>query len=209
VVTVSVVIPTLNEEKNIGECLDMLLPQRPDEVVVVDHSSDDHTAEIAKLYGARVYTLPHSATLGELRQFGAEFATRDIVATTDADARPPLGWIDRIRHRFSAEPDLMAIYGSVHDSSGNALKTAWASFMPAFCPGTAANCAFRRDAFLRSDGYPAVMRGEDTAMFRNMAAVGRVAFDPKLTMGMELKDYWAGAPIVAGAIGYTLFKLFR
>src|SRR6201999_2212607 len=49
---VSVMIPTLNEGKNIARCLDHL--QWADEVVVVDSGSTDDTCAIAGRYGARV-----------------------------------------------------------------------------------------------------------------------------------------------------------
>ncbi len=49
---VSVMIPTLNEGKNIARCLDHL--QWADEVVVVDSGSKDDTCAIAERYGARV-----------------------------------------------------------------------------------------------------------------------------------------------------------
>ena len=50
--TVSILIPTLNEERNIAECLASV--QWSDDVVVVDSHSTDRTAEIARACGARV-----------------------------------------------------------------------------------------------------------------------------------------------------------
>ena len=52
---VSFVIPTLNSEKTLGECLDAILAQdfpRSDyEIVIADAGSSDATLEIAKLVG--------------------------------------------------------------------------------------------------------------------------------------------------------------
>ncbi|MCX8156978.1 MAG: glycosyltransferase family 2 protein [Verrucomicrobiae bacterium] len=48
----SVLIPTFNEERNIGECIDTV--KWADEIVVVDSHSLDKTAEIAQAKGARV-----------------------------------------------------------------------------------------------------------------------------------------------------------
>ena len=50
--TVSVVIPTLNAESEIGPLLDALLFQgrRPDEILVVDSSSEDGTQEVVRDY---------------------------------------------------------------------------------------------------------------------------------------------------------------
>jgi glycosyltransferase involved in cell wall biosynthesis len=56
---VSVIIPALNEQEPIGgvvrECLATGLP---DEIIVVDNGSTDHTAERAREAGARVVTAP-------------------------------------------------------------------------------------------------------------------------------------------------------
>lgn len=50
--SVSLVIPTLNAESDIGELIDAILKQSrvPDEIFVVDSSSEDRTAEIASSY---------------------------------------------------------------------------------------------------------------------------------------------------------------
>ena len=52
-IKLSVVIITLNEEKNIGRCLDSV-KEIADEIVVVDSGSTDDTEAICKSYGARV-----------------------------------------------------------------------------------------------------------------------------------------------------------
>jgi glycosyltransferase involved in cell wall biosynthesis len=51
-VPVTVVVPTLNEAKNLPRCLDHL--RWADEVVLIDSSSTDDTCKIAAAYGARV-----------------------------------------------------------------------------------------------------------------------------------------------------------
>src|SRR3989339_818990 len=46
----SIIIPTLNEKKNIKNCLTSLLNQteKPYEIIIVDNGSTDNTKEIAK-----------------------------------------------------------------------------------------------------------------------------------------------------------------
>src|SRR5215475_14586551 len=56
---VSVVIPALNEEEPIAAVVrECLATGVPDEVIVVDNSSSDRTAERAREAGARVITAP-------------------------------------------------------------------------------------------------------------------------------------------------------
>ena len=50
---ISVVINTLNEENNIGACIESV-QGFADEIVVCDMYSDDRTVEIAESYGAKV-----------------------------------------------------------------------------------------------------------------------------------------------------------
>ncbi len=105
--TISLCLPTLNEEKTIGkEILIMkseLMTRYPllDEIVVVDSGSTDKTRDIAESFGADVYEadgiLPH---LDKFKGKGenlwkALFITRgDIIIYLDAD-------IKNIHHRFA------------------------------------------------------------------------------------------------------------
>ena len=51
--TVSVVLATYNEEKNIRDCLESV-KELADEIIIVDGTSHDKTVEIAKEYNAKV-----------------------------------------------------------------------------------------------------------------------------------------------------------
>ncbi len=83
---VSIVIPALNEEENIGRVLAQIpyekLPET--EVIVVDNGSKDSTSAVARTRGARVFVQPRKgygiATITGLLQ-----ATGDIIVTMDAD----------------------------------------------------------------------------------------------------------------------------
>jgi len=80
----TVVIPTLNEEENIGNVLDDLQNQTVKcEVIVVDSCSEDATAEIARSYGARV--IVKESTIGMARHIGTVKATSPFILQTDAD----------------------------------------------------------------------------------------------------------------------------
>ena len=51
---ISVIIPVLNEEKTIASTLDALARLAPCEIIVVDGSSTDRTAEICRRYDVKV-----------------------------------------------------------------------------------------------------------------------------------------------------------
>ena len=85
--TVSVVIPTLNEERTINATLARLGQPALTEVIVVDGGSQDRTVDMAKPK-ARIVTAPR----GRARQMnaGAAVATGDVLLFLHADTLLPL-----------------------------------------------------------------------------------------------------------------------
>jgi glucosyl-3-phosphoglycerate synthase len=95
--TVSVCLPARNEARTIGPILERLLPLREigvvDQIAVVDGSSDDETADIARRIGAEVYDqaalLPeHGPVLGKGDAMWRALAilSGDVVCFLDADS---------------------------------------------------------------------------------------------------------------------------
>lgn len=82
--SVSVIVPVLNEESIVDECLAGLLELSPDEVIVADGHSTDHTREIAAGYARVVISEP-----GRGRQLnaGAAASTGEILLFVHADVR--------------------------------------------------------------------------------------------------------------------------
>ncbi len=81
----SVVIPALNEEKRIAEVVAYALADPATaEVIVVDDSSIDNTAELARQAGARVVTSSMLGKGGSMRD-GLELAQRELVVYLDGD----------------------------------------------------------------------------------------------------------------------------
>jgi glycosyltransferase involved in cell wall biosynthesis len=80
--SLSVVIITLDEEKNLERCLRSV--SWAEEIVVVDAGSSDRTVEIARRHGARVIEQPWLGYAGQ-KNLGLERATRDWVLCLDAD----------------------------------------------------------------------------------------------------------------------------
>ena len=58
-----------------------------DEVIVVDNSSTDKTASVAKKHGARVFTRPNNVMLNINKNYGFIKATGDWILNLDADER--------------------------------------------------------------------------------------------------------------------------
>jgi hypothetical protein len=81
--TISVVIPAFNEEISIGAVIDDLI-YFVDEVLVVDNSSSDNTAKVARDHGARVETVKLTG-YGDTIKYGLDHAIGDILILTEAD----------------------------------------------------------------------------------------------------------------------------
>lgn len=85
--TISVIIPTKNEEKGLLECLSSVFSQslKPIEVIIVDGQSTDNTLKIASQFPVRVITETAPTSLPNARNLGAKAAIGDIVFIMDAD----------------------------------------------------------------------------------------------------------------------------
>lgn len=81
--SISVVILTKNEEKNLDRCLKSL--EFCDEKIVVDDFSDDATKEIAATHGAKVFERKLNGDFAAQRNYGMKHAQGDWILFIDAD----------------------------------------------------------------------------------------------------------------------------
>lgn len=90
--TVSVVVPALNEAATVGDVVSAvgtLQDTVVDEILVVDGGSTDGTGEEAKAAGARVIEQAGAAGKGDALWRGVAATSGDIVAFVDGDIRNP------------------------------------------------------------------------------------------------------------------------
>jgi glycosyltransferase involved in cell wall biosynthesis len=81
--SLSVVIITLNEERNLPRCL-LSVKDIAAEVIVVDSGSTDATVKIATESGCRVFKREMDG-YGQQKQFGVDQASNDWILSLDAD----------------------------------------------------------------------------------------------------------------------------
>ena len=80
--SISAVIATLNEEKNLKRCLESI--DFVDEIIIVDSGSSDKTVEIAKKFTKKIF-LNDFKGFSQIKQYGIEKAKSDWVLIIDAD----------------------------------------------------------------------------------------------------------------------------
>lgn len=85
--TISAILITKNEERNIAECVASL--SFCDEIVIVDGGSADQTVELARELGAVVHIIEDWQGFGIQKQRALDLATCDWVLSIDADERVP------------------------------------------------------------------------------------------------------------------------
>ena len=108
----SFVVPTLNEERTIGEVLRTFRKASEEanrtvfrdaplawEVVVVDGASTDRTAQIATAEGARVVVEPRRG-YGRAYKTGFRESTGEVIATSDGDGTYPVETIPSMVRRL-------------------------------------------------------------------------------------------------------------
>ncbi|SFR58566.1 Glycosyltransferase, catalytic subunit of cellulose synthase and poly-beta-1,6-N-acetylglucosamine synthase [Marinobacter daqiaonensis] len=93
----SIVIPALNEEESIEQCLmsltDQSYPRDSYEIIVVDNGSEDDTVTIARRYADKVLEKV-GVNVGAVRNHGAFQARGEILICTDSDCLFDKSWIE-------------------------------------------------------------------------------------------------------------------
>ena len=82
---VSIIIPAYNEEKYLARCLDSIVHQS-DDVIVVVNGSTDNTEHVARQYPVRTIVLD-DANVSKARNHGASTAKHDTLLFLDADTQ--------------------------------------------------------------------------------------------------------------------------
>lgn len=112
---VTVVIPTYNAGNKFRECAEILSKQTANivEVLVIDSSSTDETANIARDFGFDVEIIPKSEFChGKTRQYALEKAQSDIVVFMTQDALlKDEETVQKLLDFLLSDDDLAAVYG--------------------------------------------------------------------------------------------------
>ena len=96
--TITVIIPCLDEEEGIARVLERM-PPFVDQIIVVDNGSTDRTAEVAASFGAMVIR-EDVRGYGRAYKRGFEDATSDVIITLDGDHSYPVDGISYLLEAY-------------------------------------------------------------------------------------------------------------
>jgi hypothetical protein len=208
---VSVVIPTVEEQKRVGRAIASALAGGAAEVVVADGGSNDATEEVAAQAGAIVVQAPR----GRARQLnaGAARATGDVLLFLHADTTLPPGAAPLVR-RALGTPGVVA--GAFAHRSDGVGALGWL-----LTTGGRLRCRLsghpygdqalflRRRTFRALGGFPDLPVMEDWELVARLRRLGRVLVLPEeaVTSSASFDDHgllWSGVITAAVILGYQL-----
>lgn len=209
---ISIIMPTLNEEKYIKEALDSIEAQKnvPEyELVIADGGSKDQTLKIAKKY-ADVIVYEPKRTVGAGRNTGMYASAGSILVCANADTYYPKNWLYNVTKPF-ANKKVVGTIGKVLPKDGDIIDNLFAHIIlhpAAYILSKvkmhyvdSSNMAVRRDSFMKIGGIDlSLVSGEDTELLKRLNKHGEIVYEPKAVayISMRRVKKW-------GKIYYTYF----
>ncbi len=117
---ISVIVPTLNEELNVGKCLSKVKSCDGVEIIVVDGGSHDRTVDVAGSYGAKVLLGPRGRAVQ--MNLGALVAKGEILVFLHGDTLLPDNWDYHVRHQLQSSETIAGAFELRIDSGRPALR---------------------------------------------------------------------------------------
>jgi len=186
----SVIVPTLNEEKHLKFLLSSLKDQslKSFEALIVDGGSKDKTSDIACQHNAEIVVLSGFDEFAS-RNVGAKIAKGDLLLFTCADVIFPNGLLRKIEEKFEQKPELVALsgpgypfdasfFGKIEYIVYNISRYLFAKLPKPFKRFlTSTNfLVVRKDIFHRVGGFEVNEINADGLMGKKLLQMGEVAF---------------------------------
>jgi rSAM/selenodomain-associated transferase 2 len=172
----SIIMPVLDEAAEIEAALRALAQfrARGAEVIVVDGSSGDNTAALARPFATQVVTAPRGRA--EQMNAGAAVAKGDVLLFLHADTRLPADADRLILNGLARSGCAWGRFDIRFDDGGLlrlvALTMNWRSRLSGICTGDQA-MFITRAAFSSVGGFPAIALMEDVALTGRLKRVSR------------------------------------
>jgi glycosyltransferase involved in cell wall biosynthesis len=205
-VDVSVIVPTYNGERTIGDCLDSLeraVERRRAEVIVVDSSTDATGDVVRRRFPGVIFVRSEQRlSAGEARNRGIALARGRLIFFTDQDCVVPADWIDRFESHFRDET-IDGAGGAVAIRNASSMSGCALYFLeflyhlPGYEPPQrdskfliGCNAAYRASA-IRTVRFPNQTIAEDILFWHELRCRGlHTIHDPSIEVLHENKEGW-------------------
>lgn len=215
---ISVVVPTMNEEKYIQPCIDSLAKQtyKDFEVIAID-ASKDSTPQKCSEAGWKVVT-QKSKGVSLARAEGFAATRGEIIACTDADTELDRAWVESIAKAFENEKVVCA-YGPVYFMDGPwYFKVLGAFFFNTVFLGwnrlirrdhvAGMNFAVRKTTYDKIGGFRAdLWTAEDVDLGLRIRKLGKVVYSKKIKVFTSVRRLMAEG--VIKFLGHHIANYFR
>jgi glycosyltransferase involved in cell wall biosynthesis len=211
--SLSVIIPTLNEERHVGALLSDVALQTtlPDEVLVVDAGSEDDTVAVARKF-AFVRLLDGEPPVARGRNLGGRSARGDVLVFLDADTRVP----ERFFENFLAElegrsldiacPKYVPYHSTLAIEGFHALFNLLTRTFQRLLPSGAGHCiAVRSEVFKESCGFDPGLKFDDIELIRRLSKGRRFGIVEEQVFVSDRRYQEQGTPRMI--LRYTLMAL--
>src|SRR3989338_4787493 len=171
----SFIIPTMNEEKYLENCLASIKKQNRNdyEIIIVDTNSKDNTLHIARKHRAKILKESRLGP-GIGRNTGAKAAKGDILIFTDADVQVAGDFLQQLENHFRHGGAIFELRFYDSKSFYNKTFVIWNAFLRAMIrlgsPMTNGSCfVFDAKVFRKVGGYSnVILTNEDHDLARRI-----------------------------------------
>lgn len=206
---VSIMILTLNSEKDLEKCLKSILgqdyPKQNIEIAIVDSGSTDKTLEIAKKFNVRIINCPKKG-FPAARNLALNSAKNEIIVFTDSDCFAGKTWLEELVKCFEIEgveaaggpstPPKTNLLGYCISALGYPAGGIRRAFEKPGFTAELSTCNFAmKKSLVQKAGFfdeNMVFGSEDTDFVKRISKVAKMYFNPKAVVEHRPRESFAG-----------------
>lgn len=213
--SITVIVPTYNSARFIGEALDSILAQTlpPKQIIIVDDGSTDNTAQVVGRYKDRriQYIREAHSGVASARNTGLDAARGEYITFLDADDRWRPIFVETMHAYLSEDPAAASVFSDFvrfEDSTGKLLGLQFDSYPEIKRPALLKDAPHAHARIPKEMAFSTLVACGDipaytqVMMFRR-SMIEKLRFEPSLVLGADthfvLQAFLAGGVIFTDA----------